>query len=590
MSPRHWKSRFHIGTRRGAVVLSLVLGGAIALIVHAASPPVTNSFEIDQDATDLNAQAGDDWNTLLAGGGTAGAFVFDSDPINSGIDDNFSQGGSKDERDVSSAGITKTYWLNTQTTPPDKDDIEHAFAASYNQAGTGDLLIYFGADRFSNSGDSAIGFWFFQKEVSDNNNSGVFSGKHTVGDILVTSDFRQGGGVGVINVFEWIGTASGGPLKLLLSRALANGQTVPDVFCNAAVAGKFDAGVVCATSNRSPKAVPLNWTDGYSFKGLGATTQFPAGTFFEGGVNITQLFAGQSLPCFTSFLAMTRTSASTTAQLKDYVAGSFPVCGIEVGKACDADHAPVVNNDGNSIHTTFSVPIHNKGSSTVYSVQLIEDGLDATAYPGNQSCAITALDGSAITPRALSATSGRDVVSTLAAGDTVTATVECNSTDNPMTNKVTATASTSASAGGSLLSADHATTEAETCHVNVSTSLGVTKTCKVVTINPTTLKPHVCADIVVTNTSSEQLVSGSVSDDKIGVLSSNFSLAPGGVLTLNNQCYDTLVQDDPANTLPHDAMFSDTVTASATGALSKTSTGDVTADAHCPLCPEPPAP
>jgi hypothetical protein len=587
MSPRHWKPRYQTGTRRGAFVIALLFGGAIALIVHAASPPVTSSFEIDQDATDLNAQAGDDWNTLLAGGGSAGAFVFDSDPINSSLDDNFSQGGSKDERDVSSAGITKTYWLNTQTTPPDKDDIEHAFAASYNQAGTGDLLIYFGADRFSNSGDSAIGFWFFQKEVSDNNNSGVFSGKHTVGDILVTSDFRQGGGVGVINVFEWIGNQAGGPLKLLVSQALANGQTVPDVFCNSAIAGKFDAGVVCATSNRSPKLVPLDWTDGFVFKGTGPTTQFPTGTFFEGGVNITALFAGQSLPCFTSFLAMTRTSASTTAQLKDYVAGSFPVCGIEVGKACDADHAPTVNSDGNSIHTTFSVPIHNTGSSTVYSVQLIEDGLDATAYPGNQSCAITALNGSAITPRTLSATSGQDVVSTLAAGATVTATVECNSTDNPMTNKVTATASTSASAGGTLLSADHATSTEETCHINVNPSLSVTKECALpVTINPTTLKPHVCANIVVTNTSSEQLVNGSVSDDKIGTLSSNFTLAPGGVLTLNNKCYDTLVQDDPDNTLPHDAMFSDKVTASATGALSKASTGDVTADAHCPLCPD----
>ena len=108
MSPRHWKPRYQTGTRRGAFVIALLFGGAIALIVHAASPPVTSSFEIDQDATDLNAQAGDDWNTLLAGGGSAGAFVFDSDPINSSLDDNFSQGGSKDERDVSSAGDRKS--------------------------------------------------------------------------------------------------------------------------------------------------------------------------------------------------------------------------------------------------------------------------------------------------------------------------------------------------------------------------------------------------------------------------------------------------------------------------------------------------
>jgi hypothetical protein len=603
MITRNWKSFIQRSkkltpSRRVGVVGVVLAGAAIALLAYAAV--LNDTFEIDQDATATNAAPGDDWDLLLANGNASGAFVFDSDPINSSGDDNFSQGGSKDVRDISSAGITNTYWLNTTTAPPDKDDIEHAFAASYTAAGSGDLLIYFGADRFSNSGDSAIGFWFFQAEVSDNNNSGVFSGKHTVGDILVTSDFRQGGGVGVINVFEWIGTQAGGPLKLLISRALANGAAVPDVFCNTAVNG-FAANVACATSNRTAKAVPGNWTDGYTFKGVGASNQFPAGTFFEGGVNITALFPNSTLPCFTSFLAMTRTSASTTAQLKDYVAGSFPVCGIDVGKACDLNAPPSINSDGTSVHTTFAVPITNSGSSSVYNVKLTEDALSNS---NNLNCSITKINGSAVTAIPLSATVAKDVQATLAPGATVTATVECNSLDNPMYNEVTASATTSSS-GGTVLTANHPTTAAEECAATVNPSLDISKTCIApVTVNPTTLKPHVCVDIVVTNTSAEKLIEGTVVDDKLGTLASNFTLNPGAVLELKNKCYDTYVQDDQpdptatpphaGNSLPEDVIFSDTATANARGALSGVLIGDPDAvparplpfaTAHCPLCP-----
>jgi hypothetical protein len=571
---------------------TLVAGVAIALLVNAAS--VTDLFEIDQDATATNSLPGDDWDTLLANGNPNGAFVFDSDLINSSLDDNFTGGGSKDVRDVSSAGITTNFWQNTTATPPDKDDIEHAFAASYN-ALNGDLLIYFGADRFSNNGDSAIGFWFFQENVSDNNNSGVFTGKHKVGDILVTSDFRQGGGVGVINVFEWIGNAAGGPLKLLVTRSLANGQAVPDVFCNNAFNG-FAANIVCATSNRSPKPVPGSWTDGYSFKGSGPVTSFPTGTFFEGGVNITALFPGQSLPCFASFLAMTRTSASTTAQLKDYVLGAFPLCGIEVGKACDTTNPPTINVNGTDIHYTFDVPIHNTGMSTVYNVKLIDDGLSNAA---NLDCEITAINATTGLHIALSSSTGVNVVSSLGPDATANVKVECNSTDNPMLNTVTATASTSQSPGGTLLSASHTTDvdAGETCSADVNPALTITKTCKLpVTINATTLKPHVCVDIVVTNTTTERLISGSIVDDVLGTLygtggsvATSFALNPGAVLTVPTQCYDTFVQDDDTNTLPGDVMFSDTATADARGAISGKLVSDLGpapfATAHCPLCP-----
>lgn len=592
--------------RRTALITATLAGAIVALIVHAST--LTDLFEIDQDATASSSALGDDWDTLLANGNPAGAFVFDVDPVNSSADDNFHQGGSKDERDISSAGITKTFWQNTQTTPPDKDDLEHAFAASYT-AGNGDLLIYFGADRFSNSGDAAIGFWFFQNEVSDNNNSGVFSGVHAVGDILVTSDFKQGGGVGVINVFKWVGGSN--PLQLLVSRTLSQGQAVPDVFCNTAING-IPADSVCATSNRVPKPVPASWTGGYTFKGGGNNGNFPAGTFFEGGVNITALFQGSTLPCFTSFLAMTRTSASTTAQLKDYVAGAFPVCGISVGKACDLNTPPVVNADGVSVRTTFNVPITNTGSSTVHSVKLLDTGLTNT---NNLDCTVTAIGNNTGLNLSLSATTPRDIVASLAPNASVNVKVVCNSLDNPMLNSVVATATTGAGGTGSTLTDDHTTGAGEQCAATVNPALTVTKTCvapvtfvPVVGSNPTTytLNPRVCVNIVVTNTSQERLINGTVIDDKLGTLDANggsagtsFSLNPGAVLTLNNQCYDPTTQDIPTNNLPGSATFSDRVEVNARGAISGILIGDPDATparpvpfatAQCPFCPPPPPP
>jgi hypothetical protein len=100
---------------------------------------------------------------------------------------------------------------------PDKDNITNAYAAAYTV--NGELLIYFGADRFANDGDAQLGFWFFQENVSLNPN-GSFSGTHLVGDILVLANFSQGGSVSTIQVLEWVGTGGnqqGGTLQLLFS-------------------------------------------------------------------------------------------------------------------------------------------------------------------------------------------------------------------------------------------------------------------------------------------------------------------------------------------------------------------------------------
>ena len=183
-----------------------------------------------------------------------GTFIVDSV---AGNDDMFTGGGSKDVRDISQ-------WGSTISEPPDKNDIEHAFAAAYNV--NGELIIYFGLDRYSTSGDSAMGFWFFKNTITDSATG--FNGVHAVGDILVTSDNVNGGAVSVINVFRWVGGQN--PLQLLASSEGGAGNTDANgVFC-------LNNTFACAIRNATPQPVPASW-GGLHVQGPGGIAgQLPA--------------------------------------------------------------------------------------------------------------------------------------------------------------------------------------------------------------------------------------------------------------------------------------------------------------------------
>src|SRR5215475_3309673 len=113
-------------------------------------------FELDGNAVN-DAAAGDDWGNIVpTNNGKALATSFVTDAVNTGADDIFQGGGSKD-----TMGIQKGPWLSTASKPQAKDDITHAYAAAYTLT-NGDTAIYFGMDRYDNSGDATAGFWFFQ--------------------------------------------------------------------------------------------------------------------------------------------------------------------------------------------------------------------------------------------------------------------------------------------------------------------------------------------------------------------------------------------------------------------------------------------
>ena len=294
-----------------AVIFTMTLFGAAGVLaVHD-----DGDFELDRNATADAAIAGDDWANLDDGANdpnnddSADSSTFVADGRGPTI---FTQGGSKDD-------LNTTGWRHKNGSTPDKDELLNGYAARY-----GDNL-YFGADRYSNSGDAVMGFWFFQQEVTAQAGGTFGPGTHEDGDVLVLSDFTNGGGAVTIRVYQWNGPggtiAGAGSINGTLDLIGGTTEQTADCVGSTTVPPVPAGDPFCATVNTGDTASP--WAFQAKASGSPANT-FPPGHFFEGGIDLG--FLNLEEECFASFLAETRSSTSVDAVLKDFVGGGFESC------------------------------------------------------------------------------------------------------------------------------------------------------------------------------------------------------------------------------------------------------------------------
>ena len=379
----------------------------------------TGLFELDGNAVDdTNVGAiPDDWEDINDGTSSAlatttgepgeGGIIFDPPPGET-QDNIFTGGGSKDDLD-----IPNWRWKIAKPTP-DKDNILHAAAAAYED--DGDLIAYFVADRFANNGAADIGFWFLQSELGLNPD-GTFSGQHTIGDVLVLADFTRGGALSQIEVFRW-NPAGANDGNNNLERI--TGAT----FAECDGAGGKDA---CAISNTGGQVSP--WPFDPKF---GTNNEFPLNSLFEGGINLTSIFADfGGLPCFASFLAETRSSPSVDATLKDFALGAFPNCSVKISNVCKATE---VAADQSSFKSTYDVEVENDGFGTLFD-------LDVYRVIGENDQTSGEMDDILLGTIAMLGTGDVDDTSfadlmfnTLVNGDTVQTRVEAASSDGGEAN------------------------------------------------------------------------------------------------------------------------------------------------------------
>ena len=528
-----------------ASVLAIMTGQGLVL---AADYLNVGIFELDGNAID-EPQVSDDWSALNSTGHPGVVF--------SGVLDDPGQntvfvGGKKDIQDISQWG-----WKDNGGFP-DKDDITHAYAAAYKY--NGDLIIYFGADRFANNGDAFLGFWFFQNEVVIDKTTGTFKdrqgnpAKHSVGDILVIVNYPQASNASpVISVAEWNPAEAdvATNLKLLVNTAQC-GVSVPGQDVKA-----------CAITNTDLVAIPSPWT--YTPKS-GAQNFFPYESFFEGGMNITRILG--FTPCFSSFMAESRSSDKFTATLKDFVLGSFPVCGIAVSKACKVARLTDENdNTDKYFYVEFSGQVSNSGAGA------IPKGAELTVIDDAGTPNDTADD----------VTIKQTLTDDLAPGSPVPFSGYFYSDANPPYNTVKASVTFS----GATLMAVPFSIDCQKLQLNPNLSLSKSCWTKLESIDSLLavkafFKGEVCnkGDVPLFVT---------VTDDQVGeVLPKTLILPPPPGTTQNCKTIDERsylpLQANGNETDPCKAMFSDTFTATVTSPIPGVSLDPVTATANCPLC------
>lgn len=365
--------------RRWALLISLAIGlGASTLIIQAVHE--AGGIELDGDADSNGGTPGDDWDVIEDGTATEPDETEFSEELNlnSSI---FTGGGSKDPSDIS-----EWAWKDDAGGLPDKDNLLHSFAAQYTLPITTDCpapapsttceVLYFGADRYDGSGDAQMGFWFLQSAVGtryDSDEDGDVDDEddicaisiggatgfckpdgtaatHEVGDVLVLTNFSNGGSTSTIRVLSWdpprqvpgtdppvfVGcTATGKKIdpsgKGTLSdpncadtnlRSLAS---VANADCDLVPVGTAFCGIVNKATTANPPG-PGNITLPWEFlnKTGDAGNVARPGEFYEAGLNLSTL--GLADRCFASVVAETRSATSTTAQLKDFIVGALGSC------------------------------------------------------------------------------------------------------------------------------------------------------------------------------------------------------------------------------------------------------------------------
>ena len=209
-------------------------------------------------------------------------------------------------------------------------------------------LLYFGADRFSNSGDTVMGFWFFRTSVG--RSAPTRRERHVQRHPHCTRK-RRTGSLRYRAATSSSSATSGRAARHRTSRSTSGwprAEAPPRTWTRSAAVphrrparrlrasrAERSAGPAggdndnfCATSNQFIVTSPWPYlakdnSGGTSWRQR-CGTKFGVATFMEGGINLTALGFGDT--CFSSFMAETRASHSVTSTLSDFVLSGFGAC------------------------------------------------------------------------------------------------------------------------------------------------------------------------------------------------------------------------------------------------------------------------
>jgi|GEM_PF-6549506 len=273
-------------------IFLLLLLSAVCCYTSFAQPPCDTPFYIDGNPTE--------WDDPEVTGLPFFSYVLD--PYGQGVVDNAFTQGTKDFLIAS-----KKIWEIGQTKP--KNDLCNG-AAVVRVDCNGDYLLHFAGDRSKIQGDAMIGFWLLLNgtgPVIGTAPNGQplynFAPEHAYGDLLILSNFQNGGRLATVLIYMWVGPGNGNYGN--------NNSLILTSFTGTA-----------AQNNDAMYDIPMGW----SYPGA----QYPLNAFYEGVINLNEIYeqgpAG-ALPdlCKATWLLEARSSTELTAALDDFIGGPFGI-------------------------------------------------------------------------------------------------------------------------------------------------------------------------------------------------------------------------------------------------------------------------
>jgi hypothetical protein len=330
---RSWHARLTplVATRRGRSLFGVVTATAVALVAWAAVGLADNSSGCDFAASGTTEScsgplagstfAGGDGNLMTsptAFGTTDWQNVTGLNPafdLPSGTGDNsFGQGTKEDNPAVS---------VVSGSIPPNKSDLTRFYEASEIGSNNHNFL-YLAWERSNVLGSANMDFEINQATTPGLGTPGAHTINRTAGDLLVTYDFTNGGGKPTLGLLFWVTSGS-------TSQCFST-KTLPCWGNQETLNGSDSIGAV---NNLDPVTDPL-------FPGSpNYINPVPALQFGETAIDLTAagVFPPGTCEAFGSTFLKSRSSASFTAEIKDFIA-PIPVhisnCGsIEIIKHTD---------------------------------------------------------------------------------------------------------------------------------------------------------------------------------------------------------------------------------------------------------------
>ncbi len=217
-------------------------------------------------------------------------------------DNSFGQGTKEDDPNVT---------VVAGSVPPNKSDLSRFYSAS--EFVNNHNFLYLAWERTNVLGSANFDFEINQKAQPDLTTAGAKTLNRTAGDLLVTYDFNNGGGRPVVGLLRWLTSATVPVVPGFATNVCFSSNSFP---CWGDQLTLDGTDAIAAVNNLDPVTDPL-FPNGANY-----INPLPALQFGETAIDLTKagVFPAGTCEAFSSTFVRSRSSASFTAEIKDFIA------------------------------------------------------------------------------------------------------------------------------------------------------------------------------------------------------------------------------------------------------------------------------